>query len=223
MANEYLKWKYRDVKPDAPVELTPRQRRQNWWHYYKWYVLLALLLLGIGASLLKSALHIGEILPDAQIAYVGESMLPEGTVQALEAALAAYGEDVNGDGRVKITLNQYVQPRNQEDSSYAAAAQIRLMADLEGGESGLFLLQDYETFQTNYDILAPSPALWSDCPALTGLDLGEYRENVAGETLAGHSQALLEPLWAARRGEWREAEDGAVYDRLWDAITKGAQ
>ena len=27
MASEYLKWKYRDVKPDQTVELTPRQKR----------------------------------------------------------------------------------------------------------------------------------------------------------------------------------------------------
>ena len=45
MASQYLKWKYRDVKPDAPVELTEAQRRANWWHYNKWYVLGACLLL----------------------------------------------------------------------------------------------------------------------------------------------------------------------------------
>lgn len=34
MASEYLKWKYRDVKPDQTVELTPRQKRANWWYYH---------------------------------------------------------------------------------------------------------------------------------------------------------------------------------------------
>ncbi len=41
MASEYLKWKYRNVRPDAPVERTRKQRRQNWWHYHKWHVILA--------------------------------------------------------------------------------------------------------------------------------------------------------------------------------------
>ena len=39
MASEYLKWKYRDVKPDAPLVLTPKEKRANWWHYHKWTLL----------------------------------------------------------------------------------------------------------------------------------------------------------------------------------------
>ncbi len=38
MASEYLKRKYRNVRSDAPVERTRKQRRQNWWHYHKWHV-----------------------------------------------------------------------------------------------------------------------------------------------------------------------------------------
>ena len=41
MASEYLKKKYQDVKPDAPVELTPAEKRRNWWYYNKWYVCAA--------------------------------------------------------------------------------------------------------------------------------------------------------------------------------------
>lgn len=223
MASEYLKWKYRDVQPDVPVEQTPAQRRRNWWHYNKWYVLLAALLAGLGVSLLKSDLHIGEVLPDVQIAYVGDSLLPEDTVSALETALVPFCQDENGDGAVKITLNQYVLPRSEQDGSYATAAQVRLMADLEDGQSGLFLLQDYETFQTHYEILAPEGAVWSDCPVLAGLALGTWQENVAGEVLTGNGQELLAPLWVARRSEWREPADGLVYDRLWIALTKGAE
>ena len=33
--------------------------------------------------------------------------LPEDTVNALQDALAAYGEDRNGDGKVVVTLNVY--------------------------------------------------------------------------------------------------------------------
>ena len=34
MASEYLKWKYRDVKPDEPSpELTGKEKLANWFHY----------------------------------------------------------------------------------------------------------------------------------------------------------------------------------------------
>lgn len=52
MASEYLKWKYRDVRPDVLVAMTPAKRRKNWWHYHKWQVLL-------GAALLASLISIG--------------------------------------------------------------------------------------------------------------------------------------------------------------------
>jgi len=41
MASEYLKWKYKDVRPDIPKELTPAEKRSNWWHYHKWYAAAA--------------------------------------------------------------------------------------------------------------------------------------------------------------------------------------
>lgn len=31
MASEYLKQKYKDIKPDEKIELTPKQKRRNLW------------------------------------------------------------------------------------------------------------------------------------------------------------------------------------------------
>ncbi|MCX4374173.1 MAG: hypothetical protein OSJ58_20585, partial [Dysosmobacter sp.] len=56
MASEYLKKKYRDVKPDAPLELTKAEKRKNWWHYYKWHVGIVLVLLAITGSIMWNTL-----------------------------------------------------------------------------------------------------------------------------------------------------------------------
>ena len=69
MASEYLLKKYKDVKPDEERELTPKEKRQNWWYYHKWHVVIGFILLLICLDLGKSALHIGEVKPDLQIAY----------------------------------------------------------------------------------------------------------------------------------------------------------
>ena len=102
MASEYLKWKYRDVKPRETKELTPAEKRKNWWHYHKWHVATAVVLLGIGASLIAHALGFGQVRPDYQVAYVGEDPLPDGTAAAIESAFAALGVDLNGDGTEEI-------------------------------------------------------------------------------------------------------------------------
>ena len=43
MAGEYYRWLARNEKPEEKRELTPKEKRKNWWHYNKWYVLLGIL------------------------------------------------------------------------------------------------------------------------------------------------------------------------------------
>ena len=235
MASEYLKWKYRDVHPDEPAELTPEQKRANWWYYHKWHVVLGVVLLLSAASILARALGFGESRPDYQIAYVGAASLPEDTAAALENALSDLGTDCNGDGRVIVRLNQYVT--GSDDAMYAYAQRIRLMADIDACDSCFFLLDDPEGFQDTCGVLAladgslpedgesgPLYLSWSDCPVLNALQLGGYSESLLGEALMGDSQERLSGLFLARRGFW--ADKPPAYpeqcDALWNVITKGA-
>ena len=149
MASEYLKWKYRDVQPEKTVELTKEQRRQNWWHYHKWHVLIGAAVVLSGLDWVWNALT--RVTPDYQIAYVGSAPLSQEGAAAWEARLAALGADCDGDGKVVVQVNQYLSAR--EDAMYAAAANVKLLADLDSRESYFFLLEDPEKFQADYEIL----------------------------------------------------------------------
>ncbi len=151
MASEYLKWKYRDVQPDKPVELTKKQRRQNWWHYHKWYVGIGVAAALIAANLIWHAAT--QVYPDYQIAYIGAYPLSEEEAAAWERRLSGLGTDCNGDGRVVVQMNQYLTGQNGGDLMYAAAGEVRLMADLNACESYFFLLEDPEAFQKQYEVL----------------------------------------------------------------------
>lgn len=241
MASEYLKWKYRDVQPDVKRELTPQERRANWWHYHKWHVAAGIVLALCLASICWSALGIGRTDPDFQVAYVGSSRLPDDTATALQDALAALATDANGDGTVAVKLNQYAGAAAEGDSDaamVAMAASTTLMADLTACDSYFFLLEDPYSFQRNYQVLRrmdgtlPSEldpdfescyVPWTDCPVLNGLDLGTYTESVLGEEVQGESQDLLAGLSVARRGFWTEKTSANVEacDALWQAITEG--
>ena len=215
MASEYLKWKYKDVPPDKPLELTKEQKRKNWWHYHKWHVIIGAILLATAGSILAHALGLGQIKPDYQIAYVGAAPLPDDTVKAIEAQLVPYGEDVNGDGRVVFKINQYPTDSNEEGADaamYASGSSIRLMGDLDSRQSCLFILEDYETFHNKYDILADSTGAiakdadsaeklrWGDSTVLSALDLGSYTDTVLGKTISGNSNELMKDLYLAPRG-----------------------
>ena len=238
MASEYLKWKYRDVRSEVTPELSASEKRINWWHYHKWHVIFGAVLLAVLIDIGWHALGIGEVQPDYQIAYVGTNRLPSDTAKAVEAAFAALGTDANGDGRVVVRLNQYARTGGDsaDAASYASAAEVRLIGDIEKCESFFFLLDDFETFQNSYDALAkldgtlPAPGddtdialRWGNCPALTGFDLGEYHETMLGQTVFGNNQDLLMGLYLARRGFWTErtVRNPAECEALWSVLTEG--
>lgn len=235
MASEYLKKKYRDVRPEAKRELTPKEKRKNWWHYYKWHVVIGAGLLAILGSMVWSALH--RVEPDYQVAYVGADALPDDTAAAVEASFAALGEDLNGDGSVVVRLVQYASSGGA-DPQAAMAAGVKLMADLTACESYFFLLEDPDGFQRSCGILCRldgslpaegDPAggtylAWAQCPVLAQMDLGEYSYPLMGETVEGGGSELVSGLYLARRGFW--TEKSVLYpegcETLWNKLTEGA-
>ena len=236
MASEYWKWKFKDVQPEEKRELTPEEKLRNWWYDLKWHIAAGAVLIAVPCSIAWNALH--QIKPDYQIAYVGENALPGDTVTALETELAALGEDLDGDGRVVVRLAQYASSSRAEAGA-AAAAEVRLMADIMERESYFFLLEDPEQFQKAYrslcrldgtlpaegDYSAEGTYLaWDDCPVLADLELGGFSYPLMGGTASGSSSELLSRLYIARRGFWTEESvphpEGC--EALWEKITEGA-
>lgn len=236
MASEYLKKKYQDVKPDAPVELTPAEKRRNWWYYNKWYVCAAAALVVLVAGTVWRALH--RVEPDYRVAYVGSLPLLDDAVASLETALASLGEDLNGDGAVVVSLRQYVD--SSSDTASIMAAQVSLLADVSAQESFLFLLEDPEAFQQQYHTLCRldgslpeegddstenSVLAWNACPVLRELELGDYDYDIFGGIITGHTGDLYSRLYIGRRGFWVEDEDPGLragYTALWEKLTDGA-
>ncbi len=223
MASEYLKWKYRDIKPDAPVERTKKQKAANWWHYHKWWLLAGAVLVVALVDIGLNALGIGKVAPDYQMAFVASAPLSDETAAALETALSSLGEDCNGDGRVVFKINSYVDMAGSPDGDqpgYAYAASVKLMADLEACESYFFLCDDPETLHTNYDILARPDGEIAGTDEIIDFHVWESLPTLAG---LGVNQGELSGLYFARRGFWQDRvckhKNGC--DTLWNTLTEG--
>ena len=224
MASEYLKWKARDVKPDAPPPpMSRRDKLKNWFYYHKWWLAAGAVLIWIAGSMLWNVLGIGKIKPDYIFAYIGSRELSEDRVSAFEEAAARLGTDVNGDGRVSAELRQYVPNRRGDIETamyYNYAADTVLLADITSGESYFFIMEDPSGVQRTYHILANSDGSapddtdigiegralrLSDCPAL-GLDEDGFPE-----------------LYIGRRCFYGDMADGhEAEEALWEALTEGA-
>ena len=214
---------------------------KNWWYYHKWYVICGILLCSISFRLIGNAFGWFQKKPDVQIAYAGEALLPEDTAAAIKKAFASLADDYNQDGQVLVQLNQYISGNSGDTSAEAAeyhqAAELALTADINDCESYFFLLEDPETFQKQYQILAmpdgtcPDPsdisvgsktARLETIEPLAELDLGNYTTTLLGEKNTGSNWELLSSLYLGRRCFYDERktdnEEGCA--ALWDILTQ---
>lgn len=205
----------------ALPEMSEKQKQlrkcKNWWYYHKWYVLCGVILIGITINVAGSFLGLWTKAPDFQVAYVGKAELPQDTVTALEQAFTSVASDFNGDGEVIVQINQYIdgiQSPDAETAYYEYASEISLIGDISGCESYFFLMDDPEHFQQEFQLLASPDGscpedtdysvedkviAWSDCPALSGQDLGTYSNVIMGESISGSNQDFLSELYLGRR------------------------
>lgn len=245
MASEYLKWKYKDFKPDEKAELTAAEKRQNWWHYHKWWVVFAAVAVIGGFFLIRDVFF--RPVPDYQVGYVSKTPLPNAVLVSLQARLEELGEDVNGDGRVLVeifTYNLGFDSQSMTDVDAASTGITRLTVDLSTGRVYCLLLDDPEGFQSRMGALSylggavppvDDPVFgaddwremvyrWEDCLALAALDLGTYSEFLDMAETKHDGQEAMAELYIGRRAVWDDQQRNsfAADERLFQALTAGA-
>lgn len=218
MSSKYYEWLARNEKPEEKRELTPKEKRRNWWDYHKWHVAAAVALVLFAAFVVRDVMRNKRDVPDYQIAYVGSTYLSEETLASLEDALAQLGEDLSGNGLVEVTVNHY----QVADQVAGYAGQIQLTTDVETNKSFIFLMDDPAGFQEKFGLLAypdgtlppegetPSEELWyswTECPVLAGLETDQ-------EALSG--------MYIACRGAWEKFDELEAYRAFWEKLTQGA-
>ena len=231
--------------PEPPREYTKKEKAANWWHYHWMAVVVAVLVVVFGVWIIKDTVF--QTRPDVQVAYVGTSDLPTDTVTALQDALTPFCSDLNGDGKVVVQVDSYTvdfdAANENTDAYYQMAGVTRLSAELSsGGKTYIFLLEDPEGFEAQTGALQyldgtvpddpETPDAdwremvyrWTDCPVLTGLDLGGYEGLTLMDDVTGTNQSVLAHLYVGRRGVWDEKQvptyEGCA--ELWDTLTAGA-
>ena len=245
MAGEYYRWLARNEKPREKRELTPAEKRRNWWEYHKWYLAIGLVCIIMVTVMFSDAIRTNRNQADYHIVFVGTATLPDDTVAALETAFAQLGEDLNGNGQVRAELTQYQLHAQEQSEEFQTnveqvySTSMQLLVSVETPENMIYLLEDPALFAANYPILTrvdgtspeedpdsrvPMWYRWGDCPVLAGLDLGDFQLPVEGGTARGDSQQVMGSICIARRGLWgddgNEITDGAL--RLWQRLTEGA-
>lgn len=173
--------------PREMPDLTPQQRRDNWWRYHWLYVLAGVLAVLTAAGIAWERFARAEY--DCGAALVTRYAVTQEELSALKTALETAAEDSNSDGRVQVSVNDIQIDYTATDLDDASIRQMttnvdKLHADFYTGQSGVFILDDPENFQRNHAALRyldgsePTEDAvdwenmvrhWNDSPVLNGL------------------------------------------------------
>lgn len=232
-----------EILPTAPKRYTRRERWNNWWDYnLKWVLIIGLIVAFFAYSFIGQ--YFFTVQADYNVAVVTPYFLPEDTLNALQEQLALYGEDLNGDGQVAVTVNVYTvsygsEEESQTDAYLTMSGTTKLAADIQGALSSVYILYDPDGFEETTGTLRyldgtlpPAESdddwwnmvyRWTDCPVLAGLELGEYGPD-STQNFAGDSQEYMSQYYVGMRGAWNSgsAESIAEGEKLWQTLTEGA-
>lgn len=193
----------------------------NWWHYHKWRVLLAVVLLGLAAVLIAGWFGAQREQPDLRVGYVAGTALAEETVARLQTALEALCEDSNGDGRVWVAVEQYIVrfDGTAADANTQMAGMARLSADLRAADGpAIFLLDDPAGIQQSIGALQYLDG--TQPPQTPPYDAENWRRMaLATPNCPLLAEILPGPLYLARRAEALTPAPPAA-EALWQALTE---
>lgn len=186
--------------PREMPDMTPQQRRDNWWRYHWLHVLCAALALIVLCGVIWERVTRDQY--DCSVALVTRCAATPNELASLRTALEHAMTDFNGDGEIHVAINAVQIDYTSTDLDDAAIQLMtanvdKLNSDFYTRQSGIFLLDDPENFQLNHGALS-------------------YLDGTAPEEGAADWENMAIPLT-----DWPEAErvtfENCEPGRLWFA------
>ena len=216
----------RDITPEdliqeTPPPLTPAQQRANWWHYHWYYVvLIAAALLAVGYFVWN---RVTEVQPDYTVAVVSRTDPDTAFLSQLETQLEGLAEDVNGDGKVKVTVKGIWLALDFETQDAALqqlmqSSEDKLNSDFYLCESTLFIIDDPAAMEQRYGCFQTLDG--TDPEEGDVLTVSDFTLPLQGTALAGLQNESSTLWYAARRlNEGMDADAAAALnDALWEKL-----
>ncbi len=128
-----------DPKPEGPK--TPKDKLSNFWYHYKWVVIICVFVAVVLFVLIGQMVTRDD--PDYLIVLGTEGFVSDVWVDALETELAAYGRDLDGDGKVEVSIEALY---NNAQDQIGYINRVKMMAHLSAGDV-MFFIFDKATYE----------------------------------------------------------------------------
>ena len=139
----------------TPRPQTPQEKRKNWWYYHWVQLVIALVVVGIGVSIVWSV--VSQQKPDYQVAVLTSYTFPEDGRRQMAKVLQEYGEDLNGDGKVLVEVNAYsfatTEVSTPEQLQQQQSEMARFTVDTGENESMIFFFDraEFALMEDNFE------------------------------------------------------------------------
>lgn len=129
----------------AIVPKTPKEKWDNFWFQYKWYVVAIVATVAVLAVLIAQCATKTEY--DLKAVYFTYTTALDAQTEGIADNLKKYAEDTNGDGEINVQVVNVSFSNTTGDSQYRYTMLSKLQAMLAGDENAMLYITDSETYE----------------------------------------------------------------------------
>ena len=148
---ELKKMQHGEMKaPPKPSEVaivpkTPKEKWDNFWFQYKWYVIAITAVTVILAVLITQCATRTKY--DLEVVYFTYTAVLDEQTNKIADYLADYAEDINGDGEINGQVVNVSFSDKSGDSQYKYTMLTKLQAMIAGDENAILYITDSESYK----------------------------------------------------------------------------
>lgn len=129
----------------AIVPKTPKEKWDNFWFQYKWYVAAVVTTVVILAVLITQCATRTKY--DLEVVYFSYTSALDEQTNKIADYFEKYAEDTNGDGAINVQVINVSFSNKSSDSQYRFTMMSKLQAMLAGDENAILYITDSESYK----------------------------------------------------------------------------
>ena len=129
----------------AIVPKTPKEKWDNFWFQYKWYVIAITTISVILAVLITQCTTRTKY--DLEVVYFTYTAVLDEQTGKIADYLADYAEDINGDGEINVQVVNVSFTKSSGDTQYQYTMMTKLQAMIAGDENAILYITDSESYK----------------------------------------------------------------------------
>lgn len=239
--------------PEPKKEYTKQEKAANWWHYHKLHVAIAVIAVVLVVWMVHDVVtqvrpdyRIGcvgstnlptdtETALEEVLASYCDDRNGDGkvVVELVQYNLDFNSETENTDAYTQMAgVTRLSADLSSEDGPYIFIMQDTDYAQRFVETTGALqyldgTMPDTDNVDENDNVIVDwtkTVYRWTDCPALTSLDLGTYTGLTMVDNLQGENQDIMKNTYIGRRAYYtpKTELESEAYDDLWNILTAGA-